>query len=246
MPTVPILFSCYINDLVRRLKELGYGVSIGDRDLTALLYADDIVLMTNSASEMQALIDEVDKFCAEWRLDLNPKKSQIMVVAPNGVPSEESDSGDEPKYVWRGKALEVVPEYKYLGVIVTNKLLWDRHLSTIVDKGKAALDKQRCLLAQRQVPMKIKRLVLTAMVRSKLEYASPVWYGNTQHIQALESIQHAGCVWILRTNQKANVIALRTILGLPSLQTRRTMLRLFYAGILASEQIARHLAKTLP
>lgn len=248
-PLSPILFSCYINDLVRRLKELGYGVSIGDRDLTALLYADDIVLMTNSASEMQALIDEVDKFCAEWRLDLNSKKSQIMVVAPNGVPSEESDSDDEPKYVWRGKALEVVSEYKYLGVIVTNKLLWDRHISMIVDKGKAALDKQRCLLAQRQVPMKIKRLVLTAMVRSKLEYASPVWYGNTQHIQALESIQHAGCVWILRTNQKANVTALRTILGLPSLQTRRTMLRLFYASILLSKSHdtwPRHCLETEP
>ena len=134
-----------------------------------------------------------------------------------------------------GEPLEVVTEYKYLGVIFTDNLLWDRHIAMIVDKGKAALSKLRCLFAQRQLPMKIKRLALTAMIRSKLEYASQVWYCNVKQAQDLESIQHAGCVWILRVNSKANRTALRTMLGLPSLQARRDMLRLFYAGILLSK-----------
>ena len=231
-PLSPILFSCYINDLVRRLKDLGYGVPVGDRDLTSLLYADDIVLMADSADKLQEMIDEVERFCSEWRLGLNARKSKIMVVAPNG--SVESND-NEPTYNFGGTPLEVVTEYKYLGVIFTNKLLWDRHIAMVVDKGKKALQTQRSLYAQRQLPLKIKRLTFTAMVRSKLEYASQVWHANTKQASALESIQHAGCVWMLRVNSKANRIALRTILGLPSLQARRDMLRLFYVGILLSK-----------
>lgn len=250
-PLSPILFSCYINDLVRRLKELGYGVPIGDRDLTGLLYADDIVLMADSADKLQEMIDEVAKFCSEWRLSLNAKKSKIMVVAPNSATngSLEASSDDEPTYTFRGEPLEVVTEYKYLGVIITNKLLWDRHISMVVDKGKEALQKQRCLFAQRQLPMTVKRLVFTSMVRSMLEYASQVWYGNKQQVSQLESIQHAGCVWILRVNSKANTVALRTILGLPSLRSRRDMLRLFYVGILLSKPPStwpRHCFDTQP
>ena len=236
-PLSPILFSCYINDLVRRLKDLGYGVPVGDKDLTALLYADDIVLMADSADKLQEMIDEVDKFCSEWRLSLNTGKSKVIVVAPSGTKNggTEETGDDEPRYIFRGEPLEIVTECKYLGVIFTDKLLWDRHIAMIVDKGKAALSKLRCLFAQRQLPMKIKRLALTAMIRSKLEYASQVWYCNVKQAQDLESIQHAGCVWILRVNSKANRTALRTMLGLPSLQARRDMLRLFYAGILLSK-----------
>ena len=140
-------------------------------------------------------------------MSLNTSKSKIMVVAPTKNGGSEEIGDDEPKYIFRGKPLEIVTEYKYLGVIFTDKLLWDRHISMIVDKGKAALSLQRCLVAQRQLPMKIKRLSLTAMVRSELENASQVWYCNTKQAKRLESTQHAGCVWILRVNSKANQIA---------------------------------------
>ena len=83
--------------------------------------------------------------------------------------------------------------------------------------------------------MKIKRLALTAVVRAKLEYGSQVWYCNSAQRDALESIQHTGCVWILRTNAKSSRLALRTILGLPSLLARRDMMKLFYYGILLSK-----------
>ena len=65
-PLSPALFNCYINDLVKRLKEKGYGVGVGNKDLTALLYADDIVVMADSAQKLQELINEVDSFCTKY------------------------------------------------------------------------------------------------------------------------------------------------------------------------------------
>ena len=251
-PLSPILFSCYINNLVSRLKENGYGVDIGDRDLCSLLYADDIVLLASSASELQAMIDVVDNYCKEWRLSINLGKSKVMIVAPNGAAVAEGDRAQDaapPEFTFRGEPLEIVDQYKYLGVIMTNKLLWDQHISKLVVKGKEALHGIRRLLSQRQLPMKIKRLALTSVVRAKLEYASQIWYCNSAQEKALESIQHQGCVWILRANAKSSRLALRTILGLPSLVARRDMMKLFYYGVLLSkgpETWPRHSFEVIP
>ena len=237
-PLSPILFSCYINNLVCRLKEKGYGVDIGDRNLCSLLYADDVVLMTDSADELQAMIDIVDNYCKEWRLSLNLGKSKVMVVAPNGAVCAKGDQAEEaelPEFTFRGSPVEIVDQYKYLGVIITNKLLWDQHISKVVNDGKKALQGVRRLLSQKQLPMKIKRLALTAVVRAKLEYGTQIWYCNSAQAKALESIQHTGCVLILRTNVKSSRLALRTILGLPSLLARRDMMKLFYYGTLLSK-----------
>ena len=243
-PLSPALFNCYINDLVKRLKEKGYGVGVGNKDLTALLYADDIVVMADSAQKLQELINEVDSFCSKWWLQLNTDKSKVMVV--ESVPSNPN-SGEPLSF--RGQALENVTESKYVGVTITGKLLWDRHISTVKLKGLEALDRQRRLFAQRLLPMKIKRLVYTAMVRSKLEYASQIWTCNSKQERELESIQHKACAWILRANRKSSTEALRTILGLPSLRCRRDMLRLFFVGILLGKEPQtwpRHCFETKP
>ena len=229
-PLSPILFSCYINDLVRRLKGLGGELSVGDRRLCSLLYADDIVLLADSAEHLQRMIDEVSSFCAQWRLDLNTSKSQVMVVHP-----DSHREADPTGWFWRGERLKEVAEYKYLGVVITNKLLWKRHISKVVDKGKSALQPLRRLFAQKLVPLRIKRLVYTARVRSKLEYASQIWSTDKADAKALESIQHQALALMLKTNRNASVTALRTITGLPTMQGRRNMMRLFYMGVLLSK-----------
>ena len=285
-PLSPILFSCYINDLVDRLKTIGGGSLIGDRDICSLLYADDIVLIAESAERLQLMIDEVAQFTAEWRLSLNPSKSKVMVVRPNGRSAVrddsdsddsdgDSDSGDsdradpvmgdldsdnpdrdEPdggdsteEWTFRGRPLEVVHKYKYLGLLFTDKLLWDQHIAMVIGKGKQGLRPLRRLFAQRQLPLLIKKLAYMSLLRSKLEHGSQVWCSTTTQEAQLESIQHTAATWILRVNQKASCTALRTILGLPCLSARRDMMRLFYVGLLLSKTAAtwpRHCLEVVP
>jgi len=111
-PLSPILFSCYINGLVDRLKAVG-GVTIGDKELCALLYADDIVLTADTPEILQAMIDEVAAYTSQWRLSLNTKKTQVMVVRPS---SGDSGNVEGEYWLFQGKALEIVRKYKYLGV----------------------------------------------------------------------------------------------------------------------------------
>ena len=242
-PLSPILFSMFINELVEELRRAGGNVRVSTKELFSLLYADDIVLMADTPAELQKMIDIVDNYTAKWRLTLNARKSKIMIVNP-----QRTDQAVEPEeWTFRGRNLEIVQEYKYLGVWFTNNLTWKKHVEYVTAKGKALLPPLRQFFSQQRIPLMIKRLVHTALVRSPLEYASAIWSCNKPEEDKLESIQHTVAVWMLRTNKKACKFGLRAILGLPSLKTRRVMLRLFYVAKLArmdTERLAYHCYKT--
>ena len=53
-------------------------------DLHSLLYADDVVLVADSPEKLQELIAVVDQFCRRWHMDINLKKSEVMVVGTHG------------------------------------------------------------------------------------------------------------------------------------------------------------------
>ena len=135
----------------------------------------------------------------------------------------------------RGIALEEVSEFRYLGVLFTNKLLWNQHIARVLCTGRSTLESVRRVFAIRSLPIKAKRTVWTTLVRPKLEHGPQVWRCSDTEARKLESIQHQALCYCLRTNSKAKREALRCILGLPSLRLRRRQLRLKYAAKLLSK-----------
>jgi len=74
----PTLFNLFINDLPSVLETcMGDPVSLGSEMINALMYADDLVLLSNSSSGMQNLLDKLNTYCLDWRLSLNFKKTKI-------------------------------------------------------------------------------------------------------------------------------------------------------------------------
>ncbi len=55
------LFSLYINDLAKDLKELNMGLPYGHEKLWALLYAEDIVILAENEEQLQILLNFVNK-----------------------------------------------------------------------------------------------------------------------------------------------------------------------------------------
>ena len=73
----PILFSVFINDLLKEVEEAGVGVQLcNDKSMTGMLFADDFVGVSDSRENLQKLIDVVYNYCNRWRLKANVSKSQ--------------------------------------------------------------------------------------------------------------------------------------------------------------------------
>ena len=52
-----LLFNLFINNLAIFFKSLNFGVKVGDENVCVMLYSDDIVLLAESETDLQLLLN---------------------------------------------------------------------------------------------------------------------------------------------------------------------------------------------
>ena len=113
----PLLFNSFVNDLIHAIRALNCGVPFGDDDsLSILLYADDIVLLSD-VQQMQVMLNCLDTWCKNRGFDINYDKSKAKIHFRTA-----SKPKTEYRFVCGDSNLELVSQYKYLGVIFTEHL----------------------------------------------------------------------------------------------------------------------------
>ncbi len=132
----PTAFSIIINDLLKELNSCGIGVKLDTNLIISVLaFADDIVLLAESAQELQKLIDIVYRWSNKWRFMINPEKSQV--VHYRNAPKAQTD------YIFRlhtqGPTLEKVSSYKYLGVYLDEYLTFTKTTDVLATAAGRAL-----------------------------------------------------------------------------------------------------------
>ena len=123
-PLSPVLFIIFISDLEKRLEQTGAGFKVRLRgnifdfrekkhlNISGLLFADDLALISHSREGMEKLLRVVSDFGEEMNLLFNPEKSAIVEFA------ECADS--ERAFLVQNRTLPVMDSYKYLGVTLSN------------------------------------------------------------------------------------------------------------------------------
>ena len=121
----PILFSVFINDLLKDVvqAELGIQLSSGKR-VGGMLFADDFVGVSDSRESLQKLIDVVHGYCNKWRLKANVSNSAVMVFSKNSV---------EGGWKWGERKLPKVSNYS---IDFASNGAWDVHLKKVLDNGR--------------------------------------------------------------------------------------------------------------
>lgn len=231
-PISPVLFSIFIEEMVHELRKGGVGVKLDAQLMFALLYADDAVLLAESAEDLQKMINIVDGYCKKWRMLINLTKSEAMVI-PQQVPGRSAAEVVESmklKLTIRSRPVPLVTKYKYLGIWIQQDLGWKLHVAHNVSKAKAKHAAIGGILRCGAIPTALKRLVWCAVVRSRLEYGAELVTLSKGLVSSLESVQHWGLTTILRTNRHASKLAVNVVLGLPSIEARFAQKRLAYLG----------------
>ena len=71
----PVLFASFINDLVDKINEAGAGVYMGGEQVSLLMYADNIVLISPNEEKSQMQLDTMSEWCSRWSMRINTKNS---------------------------------------------------------------------------------------------------------------------------------------------------------------------------
>ena len=126
----PLLFLIYIIDL-----------ATASTKLSPIMYADDTTLFTTMANFQHNHDDEMttsDKINIEltnitdWlavnKLSLNENKTKVMILHSK---QRKTKQHEIPKIVINHKPVEVISQFKFLGVIIDSNLAWTPHLNSL-------------------------------------------------------------------------------------------------------------------
>ena len=75
-----MLFNLFINDLIEHLQGgMAEAVKINGYSCNCLMYADDLLLLSESWEGLCHSLDKLGYYSAKWRLGISSKKTKIMV-----------------------------------------------------------------------------------------------------------------------------------------------------------------------
>ena len=106
-PLSPNMFRFMLADLINYLH-LDCGIVLDDEVIAHILWADDLVLMSDTPGGLQRQLDGLFLFCSKYQLIVNELKTKIMIFW-------KPCSYD---FMFNGTRLDIVDKYKYLGTIV--------------------------------------------------------------------------------------------------------------------------------
>ena len=88
------------------------SVSIGGRPTTNLRFADDIDGAAGSEPELKDLVKNLNQASIDFGMEISAQKTKIMTNNSSGITENISLNGE---------TLEFVQNFKYLGVVVSDK-----------------------------------------------------------------------------------------------------------------------------
>lgn len=76
----PTLFKLYLSDLNKCFESSECDpVIMGSVKIGCLMYADDVLLMSQGARGLQYSLNNLYKYCRMWQLEINTRKTKIMI-----------------------------------------------------------------------------------------------------------------------------------------------------------------------
>ena len=105
-PTSCLLFTTYVDKMVRMIKESVLSDGFLGR-LHVLMLMDDTVIMATSRETCLKKLEAVLNFCEEFGMEINEKKTKFFVI--------NSEENDKRPLNLKGKTIGYSEKYMYLG-----------------------------------------------------------------------------------------------------------------------------------
>lgn len=166
----PILYSLYVNDFeMNFLKDGCVPFECKSLSLFLLMYADDLVLFSETVDGLQGLLNSLHSYSKNWSLDVNIQKSKIVVFRKGGhVKSSE-------RWFYNGTSIDVVDKFTYLGIVFNFNNKFNVAEKQLSDQGRKAAFSVNSNIKSLHLNPESLLSVFDSYIGSVVGYASAVW-----------------------------------------------------------------------
>jgi hypothetical protein len=128
----PMLFSMYIDEMIQILRKDINTFKIYNKEYGVLCYADDTVIICESTSKMNKVLEKVTQYCKMHYIKINGDKSEVMYINYTKIQISKE------KVILNGCTLTECKKFKYLGVWITSNLNENEQIRARINKCQSS------------------------------------------------------------------------------------------------------------
>lgn len=202
----PLLFAIFLNDLNEFLSTRYSGLEFFNScleesreskllvfiKLYTLLYADDTILFSESADQLQLALNGLYDYCKLFKLDVNLDKTKIVIFSKGLVRKY-------PEFHFNGNSVEVCREYTYLGVVFNFNGKFTKAKTYNCNQASRAMYALINKSNKMSLPIDIQLQLFDALVLPVLTYGCEVW--GVENLDVIEKFHLKYLKIILHVNK---------------------------------------------
>ena len=148
--------------------------------LFVILYADDTIILSDDPKDFQDILTAFHDFCKLWKLDINTNKTKITIFG-------DYSRNQRLSFKINGKEIEIVKEFKYLGVLFSKNGRFAQHTKNVSNIACKAMYLLRKRIVNLYLPVDCQLKLFNQTIVPILLYGTEV--SGFENLQPLEKIQ---------------------------------------------------------
>lgn len=145
-----------------------------------LLFADDTVIFSENKEDLQKALDVFETYCDTWKLTVNITKTKIMIFSGGRMPGNMH-------FHFKGNEIEIVNEYKYLGIYLARTASYFKTKKHIADQANVALFSLLRKIRHLNLPIDLQIDLFNKTIKPILLYGCELW--GAGNVDVIERVQ---------------------------------------------------------
>ena len=236
----PTLFNIFLNDIGKCFNDqnLSKPLNLNGHNINHLLFADDLLIFSESKEGLQHCLNETGTYCNTWRLNINVKKTKVMLF------SKGKRDYSKFSFFIQNSELEIVEKYKYLGIVFHFNGNLKHAAEDLYNKSLKAFFSLKSKFSNfDEVPIHISFKLFDSLIKPILTYGSEVWLTdyNINFVNAdilpMEKLHHKMIKCVLGVKRQSSNMACRLECNrIPTLISSMTIMYNYYLRFLKMDQ----------
>ena len=170
----PLLFNLYLNDIPFLLDNSCDTDSIilsNGLPLNCLCYADDLFLISRSASGLQKQIDVLQNYVETWLLKINRHKTKVVIFQKQN----RKATWEKYSFFLNGNQIVNTPKYTYLGTTFNSNGSCATSKKNLVEKSRSSVFACKRYIEFNKLSVSKCNFLFHALFAPVLLHSSEVW-----------------------------------------------------------------------